>query len=99
MSKSPKYKCKPVFELGHVTWTPGVQAAFDVTGDKPFTYLLRHHAGDWGELTKDGKFLNDRAVLEGTRIVSAYELSNGTKIWIITEADRSLTTFLLPSEY
>ena len=76
MSKWPKYKCKPVFELGHVTWTPGVQAAFDVTGDKPFEYLVRHHNGDWGE-DKDNKFLNDRAVIEGIRIVSAYYMTDG----------------------
>jgi len=99
MSKWPKYKCKPVFELGYVKCTPGVNAAFDASGDKPLEYRTRHHAGDWGDIDKDNKFLNDRAVIEGTRIVSAYYMTDGTKFWIITEADRSSTTFLLPSEY
>jgi hypothetical protein len=60
---------------------------------------LRHLAGDWGELDEHDIRENEFSLEHGLRLLSAYRLSNGTKIWIITEADRSVTTFLLPEEY
>ena len=60
--------------------------------------LRRHGAGDWGNLCAADKAQNNRALKEGTRLLSAYELA-GSKVWIITEADRSYTTVLLPEEY
>jgi len=61
--------------------------------------LARHAAGDWGIVNAEDKRLNDRAVRDRGRLLSAYLIANGTKIWIITEADRSATTILLPDEY
>jgi len=55
--------------------------------------------GDWGDLCDEDKKVNDRAVAEGSRILSAYQAVNSTKFWIITEADRSATTVLLPEDY
>jgi len=61
--------------------------------------LKRHKTGDWGDLCADDKELNDRALDNGGRIFSAYHDRNGVKFWIITEADRSATTVLLPDDY
>jgi hypothetical protein len=88
-----------LFELGHCIATDGVAAlGVDL---KP--YLGRHAAGDWGQLCAVDRRANDRAVKEGTRILSAYDvlLEDGetARIWLITEADRSVTTALLPEEY
>ena len=62
-------------------------------------FLHRHVVGDWGDLDGDDRAENELSVQEGFRILSAYHLRNGTKIWVITEADRSSTTILLPEEY
>ena len=88
-----------LFPLGRLLSTPGALDAFTASGDEPLPYLARHAAGDWGDLGDEDKALNDRAVAGGGRIFSAYRLSDGTKVWLITEADRSATTFLLPEEY
>lgn len=92
-------KQKPLFPLGHVVMTPGA-AALEVDFNP---YLARHAAGDWGALDAFDRRQNDTAVREGHRILSAYEApsQNGEteRIWIITEADRSTTTILLPEEY
>jgi len=60
---------------------------------------MRHLTGDWGEVDDHDRRENELSVVQGFRLLSAYTLSNGTKLWIITEADRSATTLLLPSEY
>lgn len=62
-------------------------------------YLVRHMTGDWGDLDADDRAANDRALANGERILSAYELATGERIWIITEADRSMTSVILPQEY
>jgi hypothetical protein len=62
-------------------------------------YLVRHIAGDWGEVDEQDRRENELSLVHGFRLLSAYTLKNGTKIWIITEADRSVTTVLLPEEY
>ena len=85
-----------LFTPGKVVATPG---AYEIPQDVLFAALARHLNGDWGELSKEDKELNDRAVLDGDRILSSYHAPDGTKFWIITEADRSVTTFLLPDEY
>ena len=89
----------PKFQLGQIVATPGALAALEEAGEDPITYLARHLAGDWGEVCKEDARGNDLSVREGFRILSAYSLSIGVKIWIITESDRSATTFLLPGEY
>ena len=67
--------------------------------EEPDTFLARHANGDWGELSESDREANEYALKHGLRVLSAYTLSSGEKIWIITEADRSRTTILLPSEY
>jgi hypothetical protein len=90
---------RPLFPLGQVVATPGALQAFEDTDQSPSDLLTRHLRGDWGDLDAEDKQANDRAIAEGSRIFSAYHLSDGTKIYLITEADRSVTTFLLPDEY
>jgi hypothetical protein len=85
--------------LGRLLATPGALAAFSTAREMPLPYLARHAGGDWGEVDQEDWAANDRAMREGTRLLSAYHLSDGTKVWIITEADRSVTTVLLPDEY
>jgi hypothetical protein len=85
------------FELGQLLATPGVLEA--ASREDLGEYLGRHAAGDWGIVGDADKRANDRSLIEGTRLLSAYRLRSGVKIWIITEADRAATTVLLPSEY
>ncbi len=87
------------FALGRLYCTPGVIAASLAADDDVFLYLQRHAVGDWGDVDSEDWQANDRALQEGTRLLSAYHLKNGTKVWIVTEADRSTTTLLLPDEY
>ena len=88
------------FELGRVLITPGAKQAMDEAGISFASLLSRHAAGDWGELDEEDKAANDSALASGEdRILSSYPLLTNEKIWIITEADRSATTALLPSEY
>ena len=82
-----------------LTATPAAAAAFNRTGDSVVPFLHRHTHGDWGEVDPQDHATNDQATVLGGRVLSAYSLSDGTKIWIITEADRSVTTILLPEEY
>lgn len=87
------------FKLGQIVATPGALEALEKTGELPGPFLMRHENGDWGELDAEDKSTNDEALTVGNRILSAYRLKDDTKIWIITEADRSSTTILLPDEY
>jgi hypothetical protein len=87
------------FPFGEVVATQGAAAALQQAGEHPLTYLRRHAHGDWGELDADDSAENEFSLVNGFRLLSAYTLKDGTRIWIITEADRSATTLLLPSEY
>ena len=87
------------FHLGRVVATPGALRALEEAYQNPFEFLARHQAGDWGELCEEDKRENEFSVRNGFRILSAYRTRNNTKIWVITEADRSATTLLLPEEY
>lgn len=89
----------PLFPLGQLVATPGAIAALERSGQRPATFIRHHICGDWGTICASDKRLNDEAVREGTRILSAYKTTADETIWIITEADRSVTTILLPSEY
>lgn len=89
----------PRFPLGQIVATPGALTAFEQAGQEPMEFLRRHITGDWGEVGAEDRQANEQAVLHGARIMSVYSLRNGTKMWVITESDRSVTTFLLPSEY
>jgi hypothetical protein len=88
-----------LFPLGRLVGTPAVLRAFSRTGENPIDYVLRHRRLDPGVLGANDQVANRRAVEHGGRILSAYLLADGTRIWIITEADRSATTVLLPGEY
>lgn len=86
--------------LGRLVATPGALEALADAGVSPTRLLARHVRGDWGELDEEDRRANDRALLEGTRLLSAYTLPRtNEKVWVITEWDRSSTTILLPSEY
>jgi hypothetical protein len=89
-----------MFPLGQIAATPGALDALGREGIGAETLLNRHAAGDWGELCADDWRENELSLREGFRILSAYRLPRtGAKIWVITEADRSVTTLLLPDEY
>jgi hypothetical protein len=85
----------PLFPLGRILATPG---ALDL-GVNFYPFLYRHQRGDWGDLVAEDKAENDYSVKQGLRILSAYHTPDGIKFWIITEADRSVTTILLPQDY
>jgi hypothetical protein len=87
------------FALGRLFATPGVIRAVVVAGDDLFAHLALHARGDWGDVDAEDWRANDQALVGGARVLSAYCLRDGTKVWIITEADRSATTVLLPDEY
>jgi hypothetical protein len=90
---------KPRFTLGEIVATIGATSVIIDTVDDPRVYLRRHITGDWGELCDDDKAENEYSVRHGFRILSRYSFSNGQPFYIITEADRSVTTILLPEEY
>ena len=73
------------FHLGRIVATPGALASFEQSGDSPGPFLKRHVTGDWGELDEHDKAENELSVQQNLRILSAYTLSNDTKIWIITD--------------
>ena len=88
-----------LFRLGRLSATNGAIRTLTGAAADPIEYVARHLAGDWGDLEPEDCAANDRALRLGERIISAYRLANDEKIWIITEADRSATTILLPAEY
>lgn len=96
---------KPKFTLGQVLATPGALDALQESGQNVQFFLARHVRGDWGEgLCDEDKRLNDQALIDGSRLLSAYKTLKGVKIWIITEAaddqgHRISSTCLLPQEY
>lgn len=89
---------KPLFPLGQVVATPAVLEHLKNTGMHPFILLARHQFGDWGIVPKEDAQANRDALKYGNRILSSYDVA-GETVWIITEADRSSTTLLFPSEY
>jgi hypothetical protein len=89
----------PNFSLGQVVATPSAIETLERNQQSPITFVRRHGKGDWGELDAHDVVENEYALTHGLRLLSAYTLRDGTRIWIITEADRSATTILLPAEY
>ena len=95
-----KKKLTSLFPLGRTVATPGALDLLDRTGTDAADLLNRHQLGDWGIVCPADAKSNDLAITNGTRILSAYELgARREQLWIITEADRRVTTLLLPSEY
>ena len=87
------------FALGQVVATPGAAEAMQAANVTAHQFIARHVTGDWGNLDEEDKRENEFSVANNLRILSAYTLPTQVKIWVITEADRSATTLLLPSEY
>jgi hypothetical protein len=87
------------FPFGQLVSTPGALEAFQRNSASLIDYLMRHLAGDWGDVDAEDWKENEYSLKHGLRLLSAYRLADGTKVWVITEADRSATTFLLPEEY
>jgi hypothetical protein len=81
-----------------VVATPATLEALRASGDDSLSYLNRHLAGDWGAVEEHDRRENELTLQRGWRILSCYKLSSGTRVRLITEADRSTTTFLFPDE-
>lgn len=95
---------KPLFDLGRTLATPGALEALETAGVSPASLLSRHVTGDWGCVNAGDKQANDEALIDGSRLLSAYMLPTKVKVWVITEATddegrRAATTILLPEEY
>lgn len=90
---------KTLFPLGKTYATPDAVALLQELELSPFEFIARHWQGDWGDLATEDVEANAAALRYGYRLLSSYEIGSGQKLWIITEADRSATTLLLPEEY
>jgi hypothetical protein len=95
---SSKPRNIPLFALGQIVATPAVLAHLNEHQIQPDIYIRRHQCGDWGNVPPEDADENDFSVLNGLRVLFSYEIV-AERIWIITEADRSSTTLLFPSEY
>lgn len=87
------------FALGQIFITPGAQEALEVAGQTAIQFLRRHMSMDWGEVSEEDAQENELSLREGFRLLSSYCTGTGTRLWLITEADRSATTILTPEEY
>ncbi len=96
-------RVRGLFPLGRVLITPGAADVLTEAAVAPHALLERHVAGDWGEeIDQHDTAVNEAALKTGARLLSAYRVSGKAapeKVWLITEADRSATTILLPDEY
>lgn len=89
----------PLFPPGQIVATPGALALLEQSKRSPLEFLSRHLRGDWGDVCQEDKAENELSLKHGFRLLSSYPITVADKIWIITEADRSVTTLLLPEEY
>lgn len=87
-----------LFDTGQLYATPAALNHLTLNGSDPLALISRHHVGDWGDVCSSDRKLNDEAVPDGSRILSAYVIAD-IKLYVITEWDRSYTTILLASEY
>jgi hypothetical protein len=88
-----------LFPLGEIVATPGALNSLEKNGVVPMQLISRHMRGDWSDVPSDDAATNTDALRIGARLLSSYALPDGARVWIITEADRSATTLLLPEEY
>jgi hypothetical protein len=79
--------------------TPGALDALSESQQSPMHFISRHLQGDWGDCCQEDRQANEDALKNGDRLFSVYATVKGTKLWVITEADRSSTCVLLPGEY
>lgn len=98
MNQAPPIRAM-LFPLGDLIATPGALEVLEECAVLPIRLIARHSRGDWGDVPTEDAQSNADALISGDRLLSSYTLANGLKIWLITEADRSTTTILLPSEY
>jgi hypothetical protein len=107
-STSTTPQAEPRFDLGQLCYTPGAQDVMRRYQVSPFQLIARHVTGDFGDVCPEDAQTNEEALQKGSRIFSVYvlppplsesEALSPAKVWIITEADRSVTTILLPEEY
>ena len=98
MTTEETNQVKPLFVLGQTLTTPGALVVMQGMDISPISILSRHQCGDWGDMDQDDKDANNLAVNVESRIFSAYKFDT-ILLWVITEADRSSTTILLPEEY
>lgn len=89
----------PLFALGQMLATPGALAILKTLQLTALPFLLRHVSGDWGDICAEDCQANVDGLRYGNRLMSVYVLSTSDRLWVITEADRSTTTLLLPEEY
>lgn len=89
----------PLFPLGQVLATPGALELLQSYQLSPLSFIQRHVVGDWGDICAEDQQVNADALQYGYRLMSVYEITPTEKLWVITEADRSCTTLLLPEEY
>jgi hypothetical protein len=89
----------PLFSEGRLVATPGALDLLEQTNKSPLEFLSRHLRGDWGDLGQEDKAENELSLKYGLRLLSSYQVTDNQRLWIITEADRSVTTLLLPEEY
>jgi hypothetical protein len=89
----------PLFPAGQIVATPVALALLEQANKSPLEFLSRHLRGDWGDLCQDDKTENELSLKYGFRLMSSYPVTDTERFWIITEADRSVTTLLLPAEY
>lgn len=96
---APLAQPRPLFSLGQIVATPGAIKALEEANQDAAEFLHRHVTGDFGEVDEEDRQANEQAITTGTRILSVYQTRNELRLWVITEADRSVTTLLLPEEY
>lgn len=87
------------FPMGQIVATPAAMTAMEDAGHIPPEFLIRHKYGDWGELDPEDRQENELSLINGWRLLSAYSTRLSERLWVITEADRSVTTLLLPEDY
>ena len=90
---------KTLFPLGKLVATPGAIELLQRLELNPFDFIERHWQGQWGDIDANDVKTNESAFRHGNRLLSSYRIDANTKLWVITEADRSVTTLLLPEEY
>jgi hypothetical protein len=90
---------RPKFKPGRIVSTPRALTAITAAQQSPIEFVMRHLRGDWGEAYEEDQQMNEEALESGNRIMSVYRTQQGERLWVITEADRSATTLLLPDEY
>ena len=90
----------PLFPAGQIVATPGALALLEQANKSPLEFISRHLRGDWGEeLCPEDRTENELSLKNGFRLLSSYRVTETETLWVITEADRSVTTLLLPAEY